>query len=390
MQICNCKYYKYSDNFYNNYICFSELEKCREYIPVVDLKICLNSIDDCLLNNYKIFNQECYSKNCPENTKIIDDTLYCSCSYYFYIDSYYINCLPESASCQSYNYLYKNPYTKECFTSLEDCIIKGNIYILYDNCYKENCPYGTEIKYENENLSYYICETQYDIQYDIPYIIPETGITLSFCPPIDILESICLINYIFDDYLEEITDNIESIIFNDTLLGDEEIVIFGNNIVYQITTSDSVVEYNNVSHIDFGECEDILKEKYNISYLLILKYDITINETIPTKVEYNLYSPDSKEKLNLSFCENNINIKSPLKLDDNSLNLIMQLEKKGLNFFNKYDPFYYDICLQFRSEYGTDMILSDRRQVYYREEQLFCEKGCHFLNYDIERKFSRK
>jgi len=386
MLICNCKYYKYSENYdiiSNNYICFSEIEKCREYVPVVDLKICLNSINDCIIKNYKIFNKECYSKNCPLNTKITDDTLYCSCSNYFYNDSYYLNCLPESSSCQSFNYFFKNPYTKECFNSIEDCVIKGNLYILNDNCYKDNCPYGAEIEIDNGNLSYYICE----IQYDIPYIIPETGITLNYCPPIEILENICLINYIFDDYLEEITENIESIIFNDTLLGDEEIVIFGNNIIYQITTSDSDVEYNNVSHIDFGECEEILKEKYNISYLLILKYDITINETIPTKVEYNVYDPDSKEKLNLSFCENKINIKSPLKINDNSLNLILKLEEKRMNIFDKYDPFYYDICFKFRSEYGTDMILSDRRKVYYREEQLFCEEGCHFLNYDIESQF---
>ena len=386
MQICNCKYYRYSDNYdtiYNNYICFSELEKCREYVPVVDLKICLNSIDDCIIKNYKIFNKECYSKNCPENTKIIDDTLYCSCSYYFYKDSYYLNCLPEYSSCQSYNYNFKNPYTKECFTSIEDCVIKGNIYILNDNCFKEKCPSGDEIEFENGNLSYYICE----IQFGIPYMISGTDITLSYCPPIEILENICIINYIFDDYLEEITNNIESIIFDDTLLGDEEIVIFGNNIVYQITTSDSDVEYNNVSHIDFGECEEILKEKYNISYLLILKYDITINEAIPTKVEYSVYDPDSKKKLNLSFCESKINIKSPLKIDDNSLNLIMKLEEKGLNIFDKYDPFYYDICFRFRSEYGTDMILSDKREVYYRDDQLFCEEGCSFLNYNFESKF---
>ena len=272
---------------------------------------------------------------------------------------------------------------KECFTSIEDCVIKGNIYILNDNCFKEKCPSGDEIEFENGNLSYYICEIEYGIQ----YMISETDITLSYCPPIEILENMCIINYIFDDYLEEITNNIESIIFNDTLLGDEEIVIFGNNIVYQITTSDSDVEYNNISHIDFGVCEEILKEKYNISYLLILKYDITINETIPSKVEYNVYDPDSKKKLNLSFCESKINIKSPLKIDDNSLNLIMELKGKKLNIFNKYDPFYYDICLRFRSEYGTDMILSDRRQVYYRDDQLFCEEGCNFINYDIESKF---
>ena len=190
--ICNCKYYKYSDNydFAYNFICFSELEKCRTYIPVVDLKICLNTINDCIIENYKIFNKECYSKVCPENTQIIDDTLNCTCSYYFYNDSNYLNCLPQYASCQSYLYYYNNPYTKECFSSIEDCVIKGNIYIFRDNCYKNSCPSGTAIINENPNLSYYIC----DIIYDIPYIITETGLTMSYCPPIEILENICRIN----------------------------------------------------------------------------------------------------------------------------------------------------------------------------------------------------
>ena len=405
--ICNCKYYRYSENndHIYNYICFSEIEKCREYIPVVDLKICLNTINDCIIKNYKIFNNECYSKICPENTELINDTSYCSCSYYFYNNSNYLKCLPEYASCQTYLYYFNNPYTKECFISMEDCAFKGNIYIFNDNCYQNECPFGTAIKNENTNLSYYICEIPYfpkipetDISYILPeidltsilpefgilYIMPESGITKSYCPPIEILENICKINYIFDGYLEEITENIETIIFDDTLLGDEEIVIFGNNIVYQITTSNSEIEYNNVSHIDFGECEEKLNDYYNISYFLILKFDVSINDTTPSKVEYNLYDPETKNKLNLSICDNKINIKTPLKIDENSLLLLQTFNEKGINIFNKYEPFFYDICLKFRSEFGTDMILSDRRESYFKDEQLFCEKGCQFINYDVK------
>ena len=154
-------------------------------------------------------------------------------------------------------------------------------------------------------------EKENDIQHCIPYIIHETGIIVNFYPPIEILENICRI--IFDDYLEEITNNIESIIFDDTLLGDEEIVIFGNNIDFQITKSYSDIKYNNVSQIDFGECEEILKKQYNIDYLLIFKFDIIINDTIPSKIEYNVYNPETKEKLNLSICENKNKYQNSIK-----------------------------------------------------------------------------
>ena len=65
--VCECEYFKYyEDN--ENYICYSEEEKCKDKIPVIDLKIYLNNIEECKNKGYKIFNNECYSQGCPNNT----------------------------------------------------------------------------------------------------------------------------------------------------------------------------------------------------------------------------------------------------------------------------------------------------------------------------------
>jgi hypothetical protein len=84
--ICECKYYKYFLNKdlsleNNNYICFSESEKCKEYIPVIDLGICIDSINDCIELGYKIFYNECYSQDCPINSELKDGKCFCLYSF---------------------------------------------------------------------------------------------------------------------------------------------------------------------------------------------------------------------------------------------------------------------------------------------------------------------
>ena len=135
---CICKYYGYySDN--DNYICYGENEKCNDKIPVVDLFKCLDSIDDCINNEYKIFNNECYSQNCPVLTKTNENNE-CICEFSYYNDNNIISCFNQ-AECENI-YPYSNPNTLECFISLEDCFSKNNLLFYDMNCYKDSCPSG--------------------------------------------------------------------------------------------------------------------------------------------------------------------------------------------------------------------------------------------------------
>ena len=64
--------------------------------------------------------------------------------------------------------------------------------------------------------------------------------------------------------------------YNGKLLQNRQIKILGNIISYEITICDFDINQRNdynLSHIDFCECENLLKTFYNIDYLLIIKYD---------------------------------------------------------------------------------------------------------------------
>ena len=134
-------------------ICYGENEKCGDgKIPVIDNKKCLNSIEECYALNYKSFNNECFSLNCPSNSEIDSSTgKTCICLYLFYndINQNILNCFDESITeCPSENYEFYNPDTKECFISMEDCFNKGNNYFFNKYCYKIGCPSDKILLYD--------------------------------------------------------------------------------------------------------------------------------------------------------------------------------------------------------------------------------------------------
>ena len=100
---------------------------------------------------------------------------------------------------------------------------------------------------------------------------------------------------------------------------EEKTEIYTNNTAYQISTIKEQKDNNNlnISSIDFGECEKKLKKYYKIpedKELIVLKLDIKYEGS--TYVQYEVYHPTDKIKLNLTICENiKILIYSPINLD---------------------------------------------------------------------------
>lgn len=154
-EICKCKYFGYYSKNSDSYICYSKEEKCKDKIPVIDIKKCVDSIDECITEKYKVFNNECYTEICPENTKLnINNGYTCICSYYFYKENNILICFNSSVtSCEKKNYSYSNPNTLECFNSLEDCFTKENEYFFNNYCYKEGCPQGTILIENTKNCT---------------------------------------------------------------------------------------------------------------------------------------------------------------------------------------------------------------------------------------------
>ena len=156
-----------------------------------------------------------------------------------------------------------------------------------------------------------------------------------------------------------------------------------NNIIYQFISSDNnnnKNKANNISSIDLGECETILKQKYNISNisLLILKSDAFIDNSLIQVVQYEVYHPLNKTKLDLNYCsDTKIDIKIPVSINEDDL--------------SKYEPnsdYYNNMCFSASSKNGADLSLKDRKNKFIEDNLTLCENNCDYLGYDRETKES--
>ena len=217
----------------------------------------------------------------------------------------------------------------------------------------------------------------------LPYEKVETKQCVESCTNEELINKKCIVNYFSENNINLISDKVKTLI-KDVTDSDYDVIVDGNNIIYEITSSSSNHDYNNVSKIDFGECENILKKLYSIDYLLIFKMDVKLNDSCPTVVEYEVYSPETKEQLNLSLCENSqIDVYIPVNLDDKTLYLYSETNQFGYDIFDKENSFYNDICSPFTSDDGTDIILSDRQNTYYNNSLVLCESSCTYKFYNI-------
>ena len=75
-------------------------------------------------------------------------------------------------------------------------------------------------------------------------------------------------NFVINSNINNITDNIRSFIKEENLTSDTNIIIEGDNIIYQVISSKKMSENENtnISIIDLGECETILLNEYKLDY----------------------------------------------------------------------------------------------------------------------------
>ena len=66
------------------------------------------------------------------------------------------------------------------------------------------------------------------------------------------------------------------------------------------------------------------------------------------------------------------------------LNIIKDL---GYDLFDINSPFYNDICIPFKSPEGTDVLLSDRVNSYFNNDDTSCQTNCKFSEYWMDSKY---
>ena len=292
------------------------------------------------------------------NDSLFETNCFAKCDFYFYFNESNIYQCTENEICpEKYNKLimHKNKCIDECKND--------NIYQYdYKNvCYK-NCPNGTKIL-NDEN---YIC---YEIKNNNTNNIISKYNTSDevIIEDLDFLEK--LQNFLINELNLTEIDNGKDLIYKE------------DNIIYTITTTSNQRnnQYDNVTTIDLGKCEDELKQIYEIIFnesLYILKMDAYFEGYNFPKVEYEVYYPlngNNLTKLNLSICENiKITISIPVSISSNDLDK-----------YNKSSGLYNDICYTFKTESGTDECLKDRQDEYNNNANLsVCEEDCEFSEYD--------
>ena len=162
--------------------------------------------------------------------------------------------------------------------------------------------------------------------------------------------------------------------------GEDEIIKTDKMVVTLTTVENQKNKVNqNITTIDLGECESLLRNYYNISSnvtLYMKKIEVVQEGMKIPKIEYDVYCKlfgVNIIKLNLTSCRNSkISISIPIKLDEN------------LDILNLSSNYYKDICYTTTSEDGTDITLKNRKKEFIDKNKTVCQDDCEFSNYDYE------
>ena len=287
--------------------CYKTCKKCFDYGDERN-----NNCDECI-SGYILNNN---TKNCWKE-----------CEYYFYFDNENkYHCTDDNNCPSNYKKLIINK--KRC---IDNCNMDNDYKYEYENNCYINCPDNTE---PNENN---ICiikqteqleETELICPEEYPYELVNSRKCIKECNTTDLLNNICKINNPIakNSGTNNIKDSIKDGSLNEIIetisKSGEDLIINEKDIKYQITTTTNQnnSQSSNISTIKLGECENILKDAYNISKdepLLIFKIDAKIEGFSSTVVEYEVYHPITKKQLNLTYCQNtSIEIQVPVIIDE--------------------------------------------------------------------------
>ena len=169
----------------------------------------------------------------------------------------------------------------------------------------------------------------------------------------------------------------------------ENLIVQTAQVIFQLAKLNEQENANlYISSIDLKKCEKELRDIYDINEedeLIIFKTDIKNEELNTTYVQYEIYDPYTFIQLNLSHCkENEIIINIPTYLDEKTISLYDSLSKSGYNLFDPNDSFYNDICTTYTSGNSTDIILSDRKNIIFKNngDKVLCQNNCKLKNFN--------
>ena len=311
--------------------------------------------------------------------------------------SYTENIISEltSLQCITYNLSINSEINKpKIIYNKRICIdncLDNNIYKYeYENfCYKD-CPRGTHFLNNSINL----CEkNQFECKEEYPFLNVIDKSCSENCNSEDFFNEKCKL--IYNEIknkrtlISNIIDEIENGSMNELLLRvinkdkNEDLVIINNKDLYQITTSfnQNNKDYKNISSIKLGELENIIKEQYSIpkdESLIIFKIEQYIDGLLIPIIEYEIFNPETKEKIDLNLFNNtsiNIEIYIPVLINES------ELYKYDLN-----SSYYNNICNIINRGDNYDLTLYERKNEYNNNNLSLCQFNCIYIKYDYNKK----
>ena len=177
--------------------------------------------------------------------------------------------------------------------------------------------------------------------------------------------------------LDEIQKGSFGDIFEDITKNDKEFVNSDNGITYALSTI-SNQKLINSSIIYLDECETELRNKKEIDQdekLILFKLEYSIDGLNIPLIEYSLFKQNG-QKINLDLCNGiPVSYSNPASIKDN---------KEFM--YNPKSDFYQDKCSPYKSDYGTDITIFDRKNDFNNKHLSLCEKNCEYKGYDANNK----
>ena len=374
------------------------IEKCHPKCSICSKGYTEKSMNcDYCINGYYLLIDDEVTKNCYSNDTTVPSNYYSKEGE----SNIYYKCYELCGSC----FKDGNSTQMNCKTCINDTLYEYD-EIRYNCDQKINCEYSYYYYVSENNIRSKVCLGKGVFCPEIlPYENVETKECIETCSFEQLITKYCIpsnIQIVYDDIIKLFRNEvvINNYIINNVINNSfTNITIKGYNSTYEITTTQNeeqkIISGSNddVSIIDLGKCEEILKTNHkipsNIS-LIIVKIDIIKNNSHSRQVEYEIYDPLTKNLLNLSECEGySIYIYSPVDIDQENLDLYDEVKEQGYDLFDINDDFYNDKCSIFTSSNGTDVIISDRINDYYNESLSstnLCENNCEYLGVNSETK----
>jgi surface protein len=284
---------------------------------------------------------------------------------------------------EEFNNSYINDCSYNCFSSTNSKIIEEQKICVTD------CSNNKEFRYEYGNICYKTCPNNTHISSD-NFTCENDNETMVLLKNFDVnkfFNGSYHINdsdpFVKDQIINIIKENIKSgkINLTDLIEGEQnDYILKEADVIYQITSTENQKNKKyDMSTIQLGQCEGILKEKYNISKelpLIIFKVEYSVPGIQIPVIGYNVFHPNNKTKLDLKYCKDSIiNFDIPVSIDENEL--------------IKYDPnseYYTNECFSYTTDNKTDIILEDRQYEYNNNNFSLCENKCSFSEYDRDSK----